>query len=157
MSDIKYVNINKCGGCIYYSKDGCDYTGGCIKAPITIHSLDSHLCTNCEYLGSTGCTNGMICVEGRLFKDSRVSTEDRHLKLPAKKEMVNHPAHYQGKNGIEVIDVIEAFTANLSGVEAFDAANMIKYSCRWIDKNGIEDLEKVIWYANHLINHIKNK
>lgn len=65
-------------------------------------------------------------------------------------EEVNHPDRYN-KNGIEVIDVIEAFTSNLSGVDAFDIGCAIKYVCRFTDKNGIEDLNKAIWYLNHYI------
>lgn len=69
-------------------------------------------------------------------------------------ETVNHPAHYQSETGLEVIDVIEAFTFNLSGVEAFDTGNVLKYTCRWKEKNGVEDLKKAKWYLEHLINHI---
>lgn len=71
-------------------------------------------------------------------------------------DMVNHPEHYQSGK-IEVIDVIEEFTKDLKGIEAFDAANIIKYACRWKRKNGVEDLRKLVWYANHLINHIETK
>lgn len=71
-------------------------------------------------------------------------------------DMVNHPPHYQSK-GLEVINVIEAFTEGLSGIEATDTGNIIKYACRWKRKNGIEDLKKIVWYANHLINHLENK
>lgn len=70
-------------------------------------------------------------------------------------EKVNHPSHYQSKNGMEVIDVIEAFTQDLSGVEAFDTGNILKYICRWKHKNGVEDIKKAIWYAQHLVNHIE--
>ena len=72
------------------------------------------------------------------------------------KDMVNHPKHYIS-NGLEVIDVIEAFTAGLSGIEATDTGNIIKYACRWKEKNGVEDLKKLVWYANHLIEHLENK
>lgn len=71
-------------------------------------------------------------------------------------DMVNHPEHYQSGK-IETIDVIEEFTKDLKGIEAFDAANIIKYACRWKRKNGVEDLRKLVWYANHLINHIETK
>ena len=71
--------------------------------------------------------------------------------------MVSHPKHYQSKSGLEVIDVIEAFTADLSGIEATDTGNIIKYACRWKNKNGIQDLEKIMWYTQHLINHLKNE
>lgn len=72
-------------------------------------------------------------------------------------KMVSHPKHYQSKNGLEVIDVIEAFTEGLSGIEATDTANIIKYACRWKNKNGIQDLEKIMWYTQHLIDHLKNE
>lgn len=69
-------------------------------------------------------------------------------------DMVNHPKHYKAKNGMEVIDVIEAFTANLEGYEATHTGNVIKYICRWKEKNGLEDLKKAQWYLNRLIKNI---
>lgn len=70
--------------------------------------------------------------------------------------MVEHPDHYQSETGLEVWDVIEAFTFDLKGVEAFDTGNIIKYICRWNKKNGLQDLEKAMCYLEHLINHVKN-
>ena len=35
-------------------------------------------------------------------------------------KMVSHPEHYMSKTGMEVIDVIEAFTDELKGVEALE-------------------------------------
>lgn len=69
-------------------------------------------------------------------------------------DMVNHPSHYISSNGLEVIDVIEAFTSDLRGIEATDTGNVIKYICRWKHKNGVEDLKKAAWYINHLIEHV---
>ena len=71
-------------------------------------------------------------------------------------EMVNHPDHYN-PGALETINVIEEYTKDLTGIEAFDTANIIKYVCRWKRKNGVEDLRKLVWYANHLINHIETK
>ena len=68
-------------------------------------------------------------------------------------EMVSHPAHYQTETGLECIDVIEAFTFDLKGVEAFYAGNCIKYICRWKKKDGLRDLRKAQWYINQLIAH----
>lgn len=73
----------------------------------------------------------------------------------SKDKMVSHPEHYQSKKGLEVIHVIEAFTENLTGIEAVDTANILKYVCRWKKKNGVQDLEKAVWYAQHLIEHLK--
>ena len=70
-------------------------------------------------------------------------------------DMVNHPSHYKAKNGMEVIDVIEAFTANLKGYEAIYTGKVIKYICRWKEKNGLEDLMKAQWYLNRLIKNIE--
>lgn len=72
-------------------------------------------------------------------------------------KMVTHPAHYQSGAGLEAWDVIEAFTADLNGVEAFDTGNIIKYACRWKHKNGIQDLKKIVEYANHLIEHLEKE
>jgi hypothetical protein len=76
----------------------------------------------------------------------------------SKDPMVSHPKHYKGKHGMEVIDVIEDFTEGLEGVEATDTGNIIKYACRWSKKgNAEQDVEKIIWYATHLLNYLKEK
>ena len=90
-----------------------------------------------------------------ITKEGNSKTVDKQYESEDK--MVSHPNHYQSSKGIEVIDVIEAFTEGLEGIEAVDTANAIKYICRWKDKNGVQDLEKTIWYVTHLINHLKNK
>ena len=79
------------------------------------------------------------------------------MVLTEKPEMVNHPAHYQSEKGIEVIDVMEAYTEGLGGIEAVDTSMVIKYICRWKQKGGVEDLQKAEWYLNHLINHISRR
>ena len=62
------------------------------------------------------------------------------IKTP---DLVNSPSHYQG-NGIEVIDIIEAFNLN------FSLGNAIKYILR-ADKKGNkkQDIQKAIWYLNN--------
>ena len=79
-------------------------------------------------------------------KDGNFETNDK---------MVSHPPHYQSETGLEAIDVIEAFTFDLKGIEATDTGNVLKYMCRWKGKNGLQDLEKAMWYLTHLINHVK--
>lgn len=64
-----------------------------------------------------------------------------------------NPQHYQ-QGGMQAIDIIEAFTKDLKGVEAFCAGNAIKYILRFSHKNGVEDIEKAIWYLTHLKEHI---
>lgn len=70
----------------------------------------------------------------------------------AKYNAVNHPEHYTANShGIECIDVIDAATEHLTGIEAVCTANAIKYLWRWKRKNGIQDLHKAKWYIDHLI------
>lgn len=72
-------------------------------------------------------------------------------------KMVSHPQHYQSKSGLEVIDVIEAFTEDLSGIEAVCTANALKYICRWKAKNGVQDVKKAVWYLTRLIERLEEK
>lgn len=83
-----------------------------------------------------------------LNRDNNYETDDK---------MVSHPDHYQSESGLEVIDVIEAFTADLKGIEAVDTGNAIKYLCRWKKKNGLQDLKKAMWYLTNLINHVEKE
>lgn len=71
-------------------------------------------------------------------------------------DMVNHPAHYNtGK--YEVIDIIEEFTKGLDGIDAVCIGNAIKYILRFQKKNGLEDIEKAVWYLNKYINNKKEQ
>lgn len=70
---------------------------------------------------------------------------------------VNHPQHYMSSNGIETIDAIDAFTEGLTGYEAVYTGNVLKYTCRWKKKNGLEDLKKAAWYLNRLIKKLEAK
>lgn len=72
-------------------------------------------------------------------------------------DLISHPEHYQSETGLEVIDVIEAFTFDLKGIEATDTGNVIKYICRWSKKNGVQDLKKAKWYLEHLIAHVEKE
>ena len=69
-------------------------------------------------------------------------------------DVVNHPSHYISDAGLETIDVIEAFTKDLVGMEAVCTANALKYICRWKNKNGIEDVKKAIWYLERLVSYL---
>ena len=51
---------------------------------------------------------------------------------------------------MECIEAIKAATTGLEGIEAVCTANAMKYLWRWKYKNGIEDIEKSIWYLERL-------
>ncbi len=44
---------------------------------------------------------------------------------------INKPNHYQGKYGLEAIDVVRNFAGDLSAVEGFYWGNAIKYMLRF--------------------------
>ncbi len=64
------------------------------------------------------------------------------------------PQHYK-KDGIEVIDFIEAIVKNLPGEEAVHVGNIVRYISRYRDKeDGAEPsthLKKSRWYLERLI------
>lgn len=69
-------------------------------------------------------------------------------------ENVNHPQHYTRGN-IECIDALKAATVGLTGIEAVCTANAIKYLWRWKHKNGVEDIDKAIWYLERLKQEVR--
>ena len=70
---------------------------------------------------------------------------------------VNNPKHYQGVNGLEVIEVMENFIPKLEGMKAVCMANIIKYVLRHPEKNGVEDLMKARWYLDRLITYYNDQ
>jgi hypothetical protein len=71
----------------------------------------------------------------------------------SKKEAVNHPAHYGGKdNPYEVIKVIEAWGLDTD----FFLATVIKYIPRAGKKgDALEDLQKARWYLDRKISNME--
>ena len=67
-----------------------------------------------------------------------------------------NPKHYKSAKGLECIDCIEGVVEGLTGIEATDTGNIIKYIWRWKNKDGVNDLKKAQWYINHLIAHVEN-
>lgn len=96
----------------------------------------------------------IVQIDDEVYSISDIVSIKRY-KESDKQDMVNHPGHYISETGLETIDVIEAFTFDLKGIEATDTGNVLKYMCRWKSKNGLEDLKKAQWYLNHLINHVE--
>lgn len=64
---------------------------------------------------------------------------------------VTKPKHYQGKHGLEAMDVIDNFIGDLVGKQAYCWGNVIKYLLRFQQKNGLEDLKKARQHLDWLI------
>lgn len=71
-----------------------------------------------------------------------------------KQDNVNSPKHYT-TGGIETIDYIKA-KLGVDGTINYCMGNVMKYTSRWQDKNGLEDLKKAQWYLNYAINLMKD-
>jgi hypothetical protein len=71
-----------------------------------------------------------------------------------KKEHVNHPSHYGGKdNPYEAIKVIDAWDLD----KDFYLGNAVKYLSRAGKKdNVVQDLKKAIWYIEKKIEKLQN-
>ena len=62
---------------------------------------------------------------------------------------VNHPSHYEtGK--FECIDVMVE-TQGVQATKDFCLCNALKYIYRHRRKNGLEDIQKAIWYLNKAV------
>ena len=86
-----------------------------------------------------------------ICKALEISRGDILLNEKDKKEMVNHPSHYNmGK--YEAIDVIEDWNLN------FNLGNAVKYISRAEHKDNIvQDLKKAMWYLDREIQRLENK
>lgn len=100
-------------------------------------------CKSCNYAELSPLS--YPCNECGLYGD-RSAYEPKEENNP-----VSHPNHYQSKSGLEVIDVIRAFTEDCDGIEGYYTGNILKYMCRWKKKNGLEDLQKARQYLDWLI------
>jgi len=78
-----------------------------------------------------------------------------HLRAQAPPaERVNHPSHYHAESGLEVIDIIEAWSLN------FNRGNALKYIARAGHKDPAreaEDLRKALWYIERELKRLESE
>ncbi|MBO4137933.1 DUF3310 domain-containing protein [Streptococcus suis] len=70
---------------------------------------------------------------------------------------VTKPKHYQGKYGMEALDVVKNFIWDLAGERAYYWGNVIKYLLRFQQKNGVEDLKKAQQNLGWLIEDLEKE
>ena len=61
-------------------------------------------------------------------------------------DMVSHPSHYN-QGGIECLDAMQAAYGK-EATATFCLTNAFKYLWRTEHKNGLQDIDKAIWYLN---------
>lgn len=66
-------------------------------------------------------------------------------------EELTNTKRYQTKSGKQLFDVLEDDLLSYEEVRGFYKANIYKYTQRYKEKNGIEDLKKVKVYVDQLI------
>ncbi|MHC3578936.1 DUF3310 domain-containing protein, partial [Streptococcus suis] len=67
------------------------------------------------------------------------------------------PKHYQGKYGMEALEVVKNFIWDLAGERAYYWGNVIKYLLRFQQKNGVEDLKKARQNLGWLIEDLEKE
>lgn len=92
-----------------------------------------------------------------MTKRFNIPTDDNQFTGIKIHDNVNKPSHYQGKNGMEAIDVVRNFIGKLTGVSAFYWGNAMKYLLRFQSKNGLEDLKKARKNLDWLIEEMENE
>lgn len=146
------MTANKCTSCFYVKMDkdleapcaGC--TGYSNWVPMTMYTHPQH-----------GPATLKEAVDEWFKGSNGVTQEDFWAKPDPKYDVVKKPKHYMlfEEEGIEVRDVIEKlvskFSLQESGMFIADYVQMMQYLMRFMDKNGVEDLEKARWYLDKLI------
>lgn len=66
---------------------------------------------------------------------------------------VNNPKHYQGRYGMESINVLRNFMTS-EQLKGFYLGNALKYQLRYQKKNGLEDLKKARKNLDWLIEEV---
>ena len=108
----------------------------------------SYLCFDeVEYIGEEGVED--------MLPDYEENLTTKPIKDVVNQDNVNHPNHYRtGKTecivAMEEMLSTEEFIGYLRG-------NIYKYTYRYKDKNGVEDLKKAQWYLNKLIEKEQQK
>lgn len=67
-----------------------------------------------------------------------------------------NPSHYNGRKGLEAIEVVENFLSE-DGYEGYLIGSTLKYLLRYRNKNGLEDLKKAQWFLDKVINVLEEE
>ena len=92
-----------------------------------------------------------------LSKEELAKRKGEKKRVYECKDPAINPGHYKSKNGLEVIDFIQAFTEDLDGFEAYLTGSAMKYLCRWKKKNGKQDINKAIWFSAKLVQYLEEQ
>lgn len=124
----------------------------CVKPCYVVKKNEKKGLLKCE-IGMKKTLSGVENKENKMKEKSYEQVLDEMIE----EDKVNNPSHYQGKFGLEAIDVVRNFAGNLTAVQGFYWGNAIKYLLRFQGKNGLEDLKKARKNLDWLIEEMKNE
>lgn len=89
-------------------------------------------------------------------EQSNIPTEEGQFTgIKIVHDNVHNPSHYQGKYGMESIDVLRNFMTS-EQIKGFYLGNALKYQLRYQKKNGLEDLKKARKNLDWLIEEVED-
>lgn len=94
---------------------------------------------------------GFVCGPDEI----REVSPEQTLDAVVEDDVVNNPSHYQGRNGLEAIEVVREFAPCPEYVEGGYWFNTLKYLLRYHKKNGVEDLKKARKNLDWLIEELE--
>ena len=115
--------------------------------------IGKYWCDTCKNRCGNLCS---ICVTTEENEKNSIPPS-KYISIPSEKlekEVVNHPAHYQGKN--ECIDVMVGMFGK-QAVMDFCRCNAYKYRFRAAMTTGEEDIKKAEWYEKKLLEMLGEK
>jgi len=123
-------------------------------------------CEGCYYFDeeeTDTCSNtDLYCSKDTIYKEITPEVESTS-KIDIPNDPVIKPLHYQifPEYNIEVRDICKVMSNRIEakGYTAFfisDYVQMLQYILRFQDKNGVEDLEKAMYYLNKMIEQENN-
>lgn len=126
-----------CGQCIYMDTKGCDEP--CVKCYGYTNLIEKE-CKNCGWFIDNVCMHGLPCMGADKWKP--IASKTPEVDPESALSFQEGGSHYKGWK-IEPVQFIIANRDKLPGAES----SIIRYACRHTEKNGVEDLKKIIHYA----------
>ena len=136
------------------------------------------LCQTCKKLYEKSCSTHVFCVKNctkckaiPMFFCNKYIKKDGLTSSLQNDKMVNHPDHYQSKDGLECIEIIKAIVDDkpYNNFIGHCIGTTVKYLFRLgikepdeskgqtLKDKMVQDLEKARWYINRAIGELKDE
>ena len=149
------VTANKCNTCFYMKMDK-DLEAPCVTCTGYSNWVSMTMYKNPQH----GPATLKEAIDEWFEHSNGVTQEDFWTKPDPQYNVVSKPKHYMlfEEEGIEVRDVIEKLVNKIppvsrdyGGLFVADYVQLMQYLMRFMEKNGVEDLKKALWYLHKLI------